>query len=79
MDSVHDELRKIRTILEGLANQSPQPEEMMTVAEVAAALRVSRRWVYDRLNRGEIASVPTTGVTRIPAREVSRLIAGTQS
>lgn len=73
MDTVYEELRKIRTLVEGLASQQPTKVEMLTVAEAASALNVSRRWVYDRLNRGEIATIPTSGVTRIPASEVRRL------
>jgi hypothetical protein len=37
----------------------------LTVAQIACALRVSRYWIYDRINNGTIIASrePTTGLS----------------
>ena len=51
----------------------------MTVAEAAAALRVSRSSVYEMIHRGELPSIRIGTTIRIPRRAVDELLAGRHS
>ncbi|MCL8207117.1 MAG: helix-turn-helix domain-containing protein [Actinomycetia bacterium] len=49
------------------------PDALLTVAEAAAALRMSRRWVQVQARRGRIRGVRLGRRVRIPLSEVKRL------
>lgn len=48
-------------------------KDMLTVAEVADRLRVSRMTIYRMIERGEIEHVRISRIVRIPVAELIRL------
>jgi excisionase family DNA binding protein len=48
----------------------------LTVDEVAQHLKVSRRWVYDSIRRGELAAVPVGRYLRVRPEAVRALTTG---
>ncbi len=48
---------------------------VLTVPEVAAALRISRNSAYEAIRRGEIRALRFGRTLRVPAAEVERLLA----
>lgn len=49
-------------------------EQLLTVKEAAAQLKLSRPSVYRLMKRGELKSVKLGGARRIPQRELERLV-----
>ncbi len=51
-------------------------DELLTVDEVGAMLKVPRRWVYDCARRGDIASAKVGKYLRFRRRDVETFIDG---
>lgn len=57
-------------------NQRSNPVQLLTVAEVAAALRVSRMTVYRKVHSGELPAVHFGRSFRIPTSAVVAYLPG---
>jgi excisionase family DNA binding protein len=57
-----------------LLRQTDDAPALLTVAEVAAALRVSDETIRRRIGDGTIAGLRLGSVLRVPARELERVL-----
>lgn len=57
-------------------SQKPEPEDLLTLDEVVAWLRVPRSWVYERTRKGQIPCLKLGKYLRFPRQALAQWLAG---